>query len=132
MKKLLAVIVVIVAVLWYLGWQTENQPEPVEPTATPVATPAARGGGGPQDANREAGFAQEAQSMGLQLRDYRPQPNGATITIAWTGDVATVGGDYLQACINAGLMRDFELPGDQAIAMENGQRVWIARYRVKF
>jgi hypothetical protein len=133
MKVMIALVVVIVAVLWYLGWQTEHQPEPVTPAGAPVATPVVRSGGGSQQvANRQTEFAQQAKAMNVELREYKPEAQGAVITIAWKGDIATIGGDYLQACITAGLMRDFELPGDQAISMEKGQRIWLARYRVIF
>lgn len=75
---------------------------------------------------------QVAAQVGVELRGYQPQPGGALIMVAWGGDQATLGGDFLDQCSRQGVIRDFNPESKSGVEIENGRRVWIAQYSVKF
>jgi len=99
----------------------------VQPAAPPQSAPAAA----PAE-DKQARMAELARSMDMELRAYEAQDSGAVITVAWGGDNAARGGDFLEQCAHQGIIRDFDPAGRYSEAMENGRRIFLARVTVRF
>lgn len=72
-----------------------------------------------------------ARQTGVTLRDFRMQPGGAWVYISWPGGNATLGGDFLEACMNQGIIRDFDMNNKkEGMGVENGVQMFTAQYLV--
>ncbi|MBI5154609.1 hypothetical protein HZA57_05175, partial [Candidatus Poribacteria bacterium] len=52
--------------------------------------------------------ANAAQASGVKVIQYSEQGNTVRVKVQWISDNAAQGGDFLDALINAGVLRDFE------------------------
>nr|HPK03658.1 hypothetical protein [Candidatus Sumerlaeota bacterium] len=108
------------------GAANAQTPRPAAPP--PAPTPAARRDPSPA-------LMAAARQTGVQIVRYEEQsPGTAVITLNWSGDVATVGGDFLSEALAANVIRNFDVPaldqGRQLLA--DGRSVWWSTYRIYF
>ncbi|HOR29638.1 MAG TPA: hypothetical protein PLG73_16610 [Candidatus Sumerlaeota bacterium] len=158
MKKLLAVVALAGLILIVWNWRSEGggaaRREQARPTPAPTSAPAApimpAGAANAQTprpaapppaptpaARRDPSPAlmAAARQTGVQIVRYEEQsPGTAVITLNWSGDVATVGGDFLSEALAANVIRNFDVPdldqGRQLLA--DGRSVWWSTYRIYF
>lgn len=142
--KRLSIIIIIAAAIW-LFWQSTQAPAPPPsaparpaPSATqpPAATPsqpapppAQAAPAAPNTANRLAALA---QSSGLRVTGFMPQAGGAAVTVEWISDNASQGMDFIQAAMQQGIIRDFDMNPAMNERIVDGRRAFIARYQVRF
>jgi hypothetical protein len=141
------IILAIVIGLVYLYWPEQAPkkkpvPESAPPPAPQAVQPAAAGPppappapAPPARPNPDllARLNQAAREVGVQVRGVEPQPNGwRLLSIAWTGDNAALGGDFLERCQRDGIIRDFDVQGHYGQTTENDRRVFLAQFKVRF
>lgn len=145
MLRLLAILVILIVIIGLvINMSEERKPQrsappmsvPVQtPAATPAAQPASAPVGQANDKFNQIYALAQQQRVQVQLQ---PSANGAVAQVSWGGDVATLGGDFLQALMTQGIVRDFspaQGPDGQSQGIQHdasGQRVWFAYYDLRF
>lgn len=115
MRFLLILVIIAVVVISFLN--RESSSPPPEPLPEP---------------DRRAQFEEAATEAGVQLVAYEQQDRSAKVTVRWIGDVASLGGDFIQQCLTDQIIRDFDLPAKQNTGYQDGRRFWMAEYNVHF
>ncbi len=104
--------------------------------AQPAVTPTPRPQATPDPANaqaervdfnqlvRAAATANGVNVASIQVSGYR-----VDVTLTWQGDVATKGGDVLEALLNSGHLADFDEPSPSSVKTDrNGRKVYTAQF----
>lgn len=125
-------LVIIVAIVIYLANRQEAPKPAPQPEPTPVAQSAPPAPPAPQIDRMEL-YRQAAQAAGVELRGVEPAANGALVSVAWVGDVASLGGDFIEQCVRRGAIRDFdENAVKMGLSQEDGRQVHTAQYTVRY
>ena len=104
--------------------QAEAPPALPAPAPAPAATPNVAAAVIPR-------LQAAARQAGVTLRDFRMQPGGALVFVSWSGGNAALGGDFLEACMKQGIIRDFDLNNKkEGMGIQNGVQVFTAQYLV--
>lgn len=142
MKLLILLIITFIVVMAF--WNSGERPKPAAPAATPAAeapaaepTPLAavpRPAAQPNpNANVLARMQTVARQTGVRITGFQPQQGGAMVAVAWPWGNAALGGDFLENCLKEGVIRDIDLNNKkEGAAMENGQQIFTAMYKVLY
>ena len=118
--RYLVLFLIIAAIIGYFVAQRESSPSQTAAATTP--SPAAV----------RAQLEEIAQKEGVQLTGIKQTGQEVTIQVQWIGDVAAVGGDYILAVSNAGLIRDFDEIGQGRIWVDqDNRRHWSKDFVLK-
>jgi hypothetical protein len=137
---LLVFAVAIILVFWWLGQQTASPPpvavqptpaQPSRPQPAPMAQPSAGGAPAAPQPSRRAAADRAAAEARVTISSWRETPGEAIVEIRWTTDNAAQGGDFLDALMRAGVLRDFDELGKGQM-MSNNRRTFMATFRLKF
>lgn len=88
------------------------------------------GGGSASASSAPASLKDAARKAGVTITQYQPSGRDATVRVDWTGSNAARGGDFLDAALRSGAIRDFDMI-DKGGAMTPGKTSWFAVYRLK-
>ena len=131
-------VLIVVAVLCYMGYRYMENREANSPAPTSAASGgAARAAGAPVDlAAVTLRLNEAAQKVGVVVMQVeRKSDRSAVVTVEWTGDVASLGGDFLnEAVIERKIARDFEnVKVDQPMWSDaQGKRHFREAFELKF
>ncbi len=158
MKGLLAFLILAaigIGILVYLDrMQPVEAPTPAQPAQTgntggslsvgPLNAPAGHQTSGYNSANtgqqnqhrsrRSSGVPSNIQAAAKQasvkVASFEPSGREATIRVVWDGSNAARGGDFLDAALRSGAIRDFDMI-DKGGSMAPGKTTWYAVFRLK-
>lgn len=135
------VLLVVAVVLAMIVWDRYSappaplaKPPAPAPAAANTAPMPAAGPGAPAGStvmSRRPMIEQAARSTKVTIATYSESGSSVTVQVNWKGDVATLGGDFLDACIRVG-MRDFDTINQSKGLDKDRRTMWSATYRLKF
>lgn len=135
----LFVLIVVIAVC-FLGLQYFKSEKAGNAPAQPAATGSSSAGTGasaaPDMTAIEGRLKAAAQKVGVEMTKFEPKgTRDAVVTVEWTGDVASLGGSFLDEVTQAQkIVRDFDpVKVDQPMWIDpQGARHYRGAYDLKF
>ena len=145
MKGLFFLIVLIIAALFiYANFiQKPSQPETSQPAATtatsqpgpgqamgnqPAATPAPVA----PNQNLLTRIQAVAKQTGVTIQSSTQSGKEMRVQVEWMGDVATIGGDFIEALLREGIIRDFQEEAGRRWYDKEGRSHFTQAYTLKF
>jgi hypothetical protein len=148
MRWLLVLMIAAIVIFLFMRKEAASPPKPVTagspapatlPTVPPLQPgtllqqhPAPPPVAPPAQSNLPGQLAAVAERTGVRLVAFQPNTGGAMVVVEWSSDIATQGADFIEAALREGLIRDFDVTPRLSERMDEGRRVFIAQYQVKF
>ncbi len=118
MIKFLIVVVLAVALYFYFSY--DDSPVQPQPQPQPVRT-----------VDIEGTLHAAAKISGVVIKSFSQTGKEARVRVEWGGDVATLGGDFMEVLFRDNNIRDVEVAGNNVYYDRQQRRVWSQDFLVK-